>query len=163
MGRNTYFTQSLWLAASSQSSAGPITITFMQQWASVMRYKILAFTRCDTCAGSVAATRTSTQKYEKYEGYKHALPRSSVIVQLLGDEGVVQETWRQKVQRNGCYSCAPESSLMKTDSKLLVRCKKWTTCGDYTRFCTVLSCCVWTKLILCWLLSAHSNTMILCH
>jgi hypothetical protein len=64
-----------------------------------MRYKRPAFTRWDTCAGRVAATRTRTQKYEKYEGYKHALPRSSVIVQLLADEGVVQEIWRQKEQK----------------------------------------------------------------
>ena len=69
-----------------------MTATFIAQCAPAMRNKRPALTRWDTCAGRDAATSTSTPKYEKYDGYRHTVPRSSIVVQLFGDDGVVQDT-----------------------------------------------------------------------
>lgn len=70
--------------ASSQSRADPIAQIFSTQWTTVNKISNPVLARCDNWAGRHAAISTSTVKYEKYEGYRHALFVFSTVVQFGG-------------------------------------------------------------------------------
>lgn len=72
-----------------------MTKKFMEQWRATTTKKIPILMRWEIWVGRDAATNTRTQKYEKYEGYKHIVVMSPPAVQFNGEDDISHDTWEQ--------------------------------------------------------------------